>query len=271
MEAQQLENAVDETDDSIRKRQTRGGRQPRNDKGSTLTTHSRRKEGAIKRKIEFGAYEKMKICDEIEQQRVSFSREDEPWAHSRKVYGVTVQRLKDIYAKREQWMRLVKSNNLGANKGTKKGKRRKAQNAKMRSAGGGRKREYQQISKLKGWLQQERSCGHNISKRELLQEFCCYLVEHAKDLVSQADEVAASGNPLMQAKAKLMRKEADAAMERKKKLMDGNTTYGRNYTDKLIGWISASYMQKEQSHKLSPIESKVRAQLTYQALTGSSG
>ena len=92
-------------------------------------------------------------------------------------------------------MRLVKSNNLGANKGTKKGKRRKAQNAKMRSAGGGRKREYQQISKLKGWLQQERSCGHNISKRELLQEFCCYLVEHAKDLVSQADEVAAFRQP----------------------------------------------------------------------------
>ena len=179
----------------------------------------------------------------------------------------TVQRLKDIYAKREQWIKLVKSHNLGANKGAKKGKKKRAKHAKMRSAGAGRKREYQeQISKLKGWLQQERSFGHNISKRELLSEFCCYLVEHAKDLLSQADEMTASSNILMQAKATLMRKEADAAMERKKKLMDGNTSYGRNYTDKLVGWISASYMQKELSHKLSAIESKAGAQLTYQGI-----
>ena len=90
----------------------------------------------------------------------------------------------------EQWIKLVKSHNLGANKGAKKGKKKRAKHAKMRSAGAGRKREYQeQISKLKGWLQQERSFGHNISKRELLSEFCCYLVEHAKDLLSQADEM----------------------------------------------------------------------------------
>ena len=185
----------------------------------------------------------------------------------RKVYGATVQRLKDIYAKREQWIKLVKINNLGANRGGKKGKKRKAKNAKIRSAGGGRKREYQeQISKLKGWLQQERSFGHNISKRELLAEFCCYLVQHAKDLLSQADQMAASDSPLMQAKVKLMRKEADEAMQRKKKLMDGGTSYGRNYTEKLIEWIGASYMQKELSHKLSPIESKARAQLTYQGI-----
>ena len=70
----------------------------------------------------------------------------------------------------------------------------------------------------------------------------------------------------MQAKVKLMRKEADAAMERKKKLMNGSSSYGRNYTDKLIEWIGASYMQKEVSHKLSAIESKARAQLTYQGI-----
>ena len=70
----------------------------------------------------------------------------------------------------------------------------------------------------------------------------------------------------MQAKVKLMRKEADEAMQRKKKLMDGGTSYGRNYTEKLIEWIGASYMQKELSHKLSPIESKARAQLTYQGI-----
>ena len=50
-----------------------------------MTRHSnRRKEGAKERRIEFGAYEKMKMCDDIEQQRESFSREDEPWAHMRK-------------------------------------------------------------------------------------------------------------------------------------------------------------------------------------------
>ena len=268
LEAQQLENAVDETDDYIRKKQSRGGRKKESDIGSTLTRHSNRtKEGAKRRRIEFGAYEKMKVCDDIEQQRQSFSREDELWAHMRKVYGVTVQRLKDIYAKREQWIKLVKINNLGANRGGKKGKKRKGKNAKIRSAGGGRKREYQeQISKLKGWLQQERSFGHNISKRELLAEFCCYLVQHAKDLLSQADQMAAPDSPLMQAKVKLMRKEADAAMIRKKKLMDGSTSYGRNYADKLIEWIGASYMQKELSHKLSAIESKARAQLTYQGI-----
>ena len=269
LEAQELENAVDEKDEAtIKRHKARAGRPAQKDVGSTLTRDSnRRKEGASKRKTEFGAYEKMKICNDIEKQKVSFSKEDELWAHMRKVYGVTVQRLKDIFSKRQQWINLVKSNNLGANKGAKTGKRKKAKNAQMRSAGAGRKREYQQqISRLKGWLQQERSCGHNISKRELLLEFCCYLVEHAKDLLREADQVAASANPLMQSKAKLMRKETDAAMERKKKLMEPNTTYGRNFTEKLIDWISASYMKKELSHKLSAIESKARAQLTYQSI-----
>ena len=84
LEAQELENAVDEKDEAtIKRHKARAGRPAQKDVGSTLTRDSnRRKEGASKRKTEFGAYEKMKICNDIEKQKVSFSKEDELWAHT---------------------------------------------------------------------------------------------------------------------------------------------------------------------------------------------
>ena len=108
--------------------------------------------------------------------------------------------------------------------------------------------------------------SHNISKRELLIEFCCLLVEHAGSCLKKAEQVSAEASQLEVNRAKQWRQEAENAMSRKQKLMDPTTKYGKNYTEKLISWMNAKYMQKEISHKLSRIEAKARAQLTYQAV-----
>ena len=164
LEAQELENAVDEKNESIKKHRARAGRPAYTDARYTLNSNSnRRKEGACRRKVEFGAYEKMKICDDIEKQKESFSKEDELWSHVRKVYGITVQRLKDIFSKRQQWINLVKSNNLGANKGAKKGKKKRAKNAKVRCAGAFAGRQRKCLSYFLPWRPQS---GNFLCTRE---------------------------------------------------------------------------------------------------------
>ena len=247
----------------------RVGRVPRSDEAMVWTEakSNRKIEGSVKRKIEFGAYEKMKIADAVDEEREAFATEHELWQHLRKKFGVPVQRLKDIYAKKDQWQNLVKANQLGKKRGGKQGKRKRPIALKIRSKGAGRKREFQdQISQLKKWLDLERMNSHNISKRELLIEFCCLLVEHAGSCLKKAEQVSAEASQLEVNRAKQWRQEAENAMSRKQKLMDPTTKYGKNYTEKLISWMNAKYMQKEISHKLSRIEAKARAQLTYQAV-----
>ena len=74
--------------------------------------------------------------------------------------------------------------------------------------------------------------SQNISKRELLIEFCCLLVEHAGSCLQKAEQVSAEASQLEVKRAKQWRQEAENAMSRKQKLMDPNTKYGRNYTEK---------------------------------------
>ena len=113
-----------------------------------------------------------------------------------------------------------------------------------RAAGGGRKREFsREISQLGERLQKERSDSHNVSKNELLKEFLA-LCRHE-----------------MQRKAWL--KEADRALQRKTKLQQ-SSKYAASYVEKLIQWLGAAYLSKDQTTRLARVEEQVRAQLTFQ-------
>ena len=220
---------------------------------------AKRVEGSVKKRIEFGVYEKLDICKYIDQAKQSHPKEKALWAECRQKFGISVQSLKEIYVKKDQWGALVKKHGLGKKRGQGKGKRKRPKNARVRAPGGGRKREFdQQIKDLKHWIEMERSNGHFISKRELLLEFCTRLDQLAQECANKA---AKDEN---QQRAASWRKESENAIKRKKKLLDPNTSTGRNYVEKLIDWTSSKFTQKELSHQLSPLEAKVRAQLTWQ-------
>ena len=228
---------------------------------SIQRSSNRALEGAKRRKLEFGAFEKMRIAEEVGKRKQSHASERGLWSEMRKLYGIPAQRVKDIYSKKDEWTHIVKKNKLGSGRGSAKGIQRKS-SACIRSTGGGRKREYEdQIQRFRKWVALERSNGHHLSKRELLEEFCCYLTEHAQECMKRTqDGESASGS------ISSLTMQARSAQWKRDKLLDSRTTYGRNYTSMLIGWINAKFMQKELSHKISALESRARAQLTWQGI-----
>ena len=125
-----------------------------------------------------------------------------------------------------------------------------------RAASGGRKREFsREISQLGKWLQKERSYSHNVSKNELLKEFFALLVARAERCMVRAELCRNE----MQTKAWL--KEADCALQRKTKLQQSSKN---SYVEKLIQWLGAAYLSKDQTTRLAPVEEQARAQLTFQ-------
>ena len=133
-----------------------------------------------------------------------------------------------------------------------------------RAASGGRKRELsREISQLGKWLQKERSHSHNVSINELLKEFFALLVARAERCMVRAELCRNE----MQRKAWL--KEADCALQRKTKLQQ-SSKYAASYVEKLIQWLGAAYLSKDQTTRLAPVEEQARAQPS-RILTESSG
>ena len=71
----------------------------------------------------------------------------------------------------------------------------------------------------------------------------------------------------MQRKAWL--KEAECALQRKTKLQQ-SSKYAAFYVEKLIQWLGAAYLSKDQTTRLAPVEEQARAQPS-RILTESSG
>ena len=70
-------------------------------------------EGAKKRKLEFGAFEKMRIAEEVHKRKRSHASEIGLWTEMRKLYGIPAQRVKDTYSKKDEWTQMMKKNKLG--------------------------------------------------------------------------------------------------------------------------------------------------------------
>ena len=132
-----------------------------------------------------------------------------------------------------------------------------------RAASGGRKREFsREISQLGKWLQKERSYSHNVSKNELLKEFFALLVARAERCMVRAEHE-------MQRKAWL--KEADCALvPYRERPSSSRAQYAASYVEKLIQWLGAAYLSKDQTTRLAPVEEQARAQPS-RILTESSG
>ena len=118
---------------------------------------SNRKGHLESRKKDFTAYQKMKIVEGINQKIDRGLYQDQGdkkfWPSEAKKLRISSERLKDIMARKSEWVLLVQKHQVST-----RGKRqRKKDSKRQRASGGGRKREFQpRINELKDWLHRER-------------------------------------------------------------------------------------------------------------------
>ena len=244
----------------IQKRRKLGGR-PRAEEQTVLQEHrgllggkksNRRQVAEPPRKREMTAQEKLEIANFIEEQKQSCADEGELYQIASHKYGLDKRRLRDMHARMAEWHTLTTKLGVGTQGGAKRGSKAKRIRSRrgIRALGGGRKNDFaEEIEKLGKWLSEERSNGHNISKREAREEFYCLLVARSERCLVQAQQ---STDELQK---KLWELEAAKSLERKKKLQNSKS-YAQSYTDDLLKWMGAKFMAKEQTTPLAPLEQK---------------
>ena len=219
-----------------------------------------RPKGSGERRVELSARQKLDIVEEYESMLPSASSRAEALTVLRQKHKVSSERLKDILKNKLEWEKLCLQVNLGKQGGSLHGKRaRRLRKGKgCRRKGAGRKREHEeQIQQLSRWLQKERSHGHGIKKSFLSQKFSELLVTAAERLL---EESKTQNQELLK---KLQVIEAKHMMKKVENLK--KSKYRENYVSKLIEWIGAKHCAKELISHLSPLEEKIRIQLSWMA------
>ena len=212
---------------------------------------------------ELTAREKLDIVEAFENLLPSASSRQEALTEVKKklkLGNLSSERIKDILKNKTQWQQLCVDFDVGKQGGSRKGKRaakvRKARG--MRRKGGGRKREHEeQIQQLSRWLQKERSHGHGIRKSFLSEKFSELLVTEAERLL----EASKTQNQELLQKLQVI--EARHIMKKVENLK--KYKYRENYVSKLMEWIGAKHCAKELTSHLSPLEEKIRIQLSWMA------
>ena len=129
------------------------------------------------------AQEKLEIANFIEEQKQSCADEGELYQIASQKYGLDKRRLRDMHARMAEWHTLTTKLGVGTQGGAKRGSKAKRIRSRqgIRALGG-------EIEKLGKWLSEERSNGHNISKREVREEFYCLLVARSERCLVQAQQ-----------------------------------------------------------------------------------
>ena len=212
---------------------------------------------------ELTAREKLDIVEAFENMLPSASSRQEALTEVKKklkLGSLSSERMKDILKNKTQWQQLCEEFSVGKQGGSRPGKRAaKVRRAKgIRRKGAGRKREHEeQIQQLSRWLQKERSHGHGIRKSFLSQKFSELLVTEAERLL----EASKTHNQELLKKLQVI--EAKHIMKKVENLK--KSKYRENYVSKLIEWIGAKHCAKELTSHLSPLEEKIRIQLSWMA------
>ena len=218
-----------------------------------------RKDSEIKR-VELTARQKLDIAEEYDTLLPGASSRQEALTFLRKKHKMSSQRLRDILKNKKEWEKLCLELKIGKQGGSKQGRKAaKVRQAKgVRRKGGGRKREHEeQIQQLSRWLQKERSHGHGIKKSFLSQKFSELLVTEAERLL----EASKTQNQELLAKIQVV--EAKHIMKKVENLR--NYKYREKYVSQLMEWIGAKHVAKELTSHLSPLEEKIRIQLSWMA------
>jgi hypothetical protein len=195
--------------------------------------------GAARKRKDLGAVSKLSIAEALKADRPSFASADVFWKVQMKKYGLTKRTLEGIEDKIELWREFVSRHKLGTGRygpgkqarGMRKSYlKRQTQSNGSRDLGAGRKNIFSsEIQALKRWVETERSYGHTLSKRDLLDEF--------KSILEKTLSLnAASKHKLEEASVRL------------KKLNEGGK-YADNYIEKLLRWTGAEF-KASSSHRL---------------------
>jgi len=213
------------------------------------------------RKKDFTAYQKMKIVEGINQKIDRGLYQDQGdkkfWPSEAKKLRISSERLKDIMARKSEWVLLVQKHQVST-----RGKRqRKKDSKRQRASGGGRKREFQpQINQLKDWLHRERSAGPSIPREDVTKEMESLINQRAEQCLINAQ--LPNQHP---ESVKACEQEAKMSHYRTKKL-ESSKAYRKQYAYSLINFIGAKSYSKEQSAEIRPQEEKIRAKLTRQGI-----
>ena len=224
----------------------------RSTSATKMPNTNRKLPGSEIRRLEVSVQTKLKYAQEMEEAQKFFSTKREFWSAMSERYGLTVAQLQAIKNKKEVWKGLTSK--------PLRQKRKAEPQKRKRAAGGGRKiAQPDIISSMKTWLSMERSCGHTISKQDLLDEYLARLQSTSDKLAQAAEDPKLS--QLQKAELLLDSKERS---EKKAKLLKSHN-YRKTQKNRLVAWLGAKYMTSQLVSTISPVEEAVRLKLSWQA------
>ena len=170
----------------------------------------RKKPGSAQKRLEVAAATKLRYCKEMKEELPQFSNLKDFWKAQMRKYGLQKAHLQNILSREDHWQKLVAEPKLKAvKKDLRKTQRKRAQ-------GAGRQHTFpQMIRDMKQWRGVERSCGHTITKQDLVIEYQARLQLFANKKKAQAESAATSA--LAAAELKLAAEEAE---KRKKNIAE---------------------------------------------------
>lgn len=228
-----------------------------------MDSHRTGSDACRKKKLEFTAVEKVQICDDFKVLVSSSPTKERALQELRKKLDLSSERLRDILNNEDEWRKIVRERRLGEGgflkKGVKPGSISRL-NRGVRRSGGGRKRQFEaQVRALGQWISQERSHGHALQKAFIGRKFQELLLQGSEELLQSTKEMT---EPFQIVAAKI---EARSMWEKVQKMRKSDK-YSSAYVKQLLKWTGAKCMKKELSTSLSPLEEKVRIQLSWQSL-----
>jgi hypothetical protein len=214
---------------------------------------NRKLPGQASKRRDLPAATKLSIAEDMAEHMSEFSSQSALPNWAKKKYSLSRSSLKKIFEKREQWQIYTKVNKLG--KGSRhswRGKGIRTQRSLMkdqslgvRAKGSGAKQQFPwSIEALKTWLATERSYGHNLSKKDLLDQFSELLQERAAQTENEIEK--------------------KLCLERIEKLSK-SAKYRETQTIFLMAKTGARFLRPHQVTSLSALEEQIRAQLTFQS------
>jgi hypothetical protein len=211
--------------------------------------------GAARKRRDLGAVTKLSIAEALKADRPSFASAHVFWKVQVKKYSLPKKTLEGIEDKIEVWREFTARHKLGTGRyGPGKQARgmrrsylkRQTQSNGSRDLGGGRQNIFSsEVQALKRWVETERSYGHTLSKRDLLDEF--------KSILEKTLSLNAAS-----------KRKLEAASVRLKKLNEGGK-YAENYIEKLLRWTGTEFRKPHLVTGLSALQEQVGAQLTWQS------
>ena len=214
---------------------------------------NRKAKHASPKKLEIPFAVQLKMCEEMKEDRKSFPDAQSFFREMKKKYkGLKRERLEHILASEEK-LRTAVHNEKQRRRQVGKPRGQKY----MRLEGAGRKKQFPEvISELAAWINEMRSYGHTVLKRHVLWRYYELLDERVLTLEAQMQS--------NQTETASIQKQVDFIKSHKEKLVKSEK-YQESRTKALIAWCGAKHCKPHLLTKLSPLEEKVRAQLTWQS------